>query len=41
MDKESLQIKLINIASLLSEEGKHEDALEELVLLLEKIQEVG
>ncbi|MBC7538238.1 MAG: hypothetical protein H7281_05420 [Bacteriovorax sp.] len=38
MEIESIRIKLISIASLLSNEGSQEDALEELVKLVEELE---
>lgn len=38
MENENLRIKLINIASILCVEGSQEDALEELVKLIEELE---
>ena len=38
MENENLRIKLINIASILCDEGSQEDALEELVKLIEELE---
>lgn len=38
MESESLRIKLINIASLMCEEDSSQEALEELVQLIEELE---
>ena len=39
MNNESIRIKLISIASILSHEDSREDALEELVKLIEDLED--
>lgn len=38
MDKDLLKIKLINIASLVSESGNQEEALQELIYLIQEVE---